>query len=304
MMHPIPRPSAHPRRVLVIGATGQVGRELVAELTRHPGPLDVVAASRSHPDPARQVQLERPETLERLVLAVGPDHVILTAAATNVAWCEEHPDESRTINVLGTEAAALASRGIGATFTFVSTDYVFDGTSGPYAEDEATNPINAYGAHKLDAEAAVMAADAANLVIRTCQVFGDDPRRTNFVVRVADRLRANETVEAAGDLFGTPTYAPDLARALAELTLTRANGIWNVTGDTFLSRYGLATMVADAFGCERGLIVEVAADRMEDIVNRPRRAGLRNCRLEAAGVHFITRLAEALAELAARENRR
>jgi dTDP-4-dehydrorhamnose reductase len=111
-------------------------------------------------------------------------------------------------------------------------------------------------------------------------------------------------VEAAGDLFGTPTYAPDLARALAELTLTHATGVWNVAGDTFLSRYGLATMVADAFGCERGSIVEVAADRMPDPVNRPRRAGLRNGRLEAAGAHLITRLPEALALLAAREKRR
>ena len=304
MNHSIGRPPAHARRVLVIGATGQVGRELVAELTQRPGPLDVVAAARSHPDPARQVQLERPETIERLVLAVGPNHVILTAAATNVAWCEEHPDESRAINVLGTEAAALAARRVGASFTFISTDYVFDGISGPYGEDEPTNPINVYGAHKLDAEAAVMAADPVNLVVRTCQVFGDDPRRTNFVVRVADRLHADQPVEAAGDLFGTPTYAPDLARALAELTLSRASGIWNVAGDTFLSRYELATLVADAFGGAHGLIVEVAADRMHDPVNRPRRSGLRNGRLEDAGLRLITPLPEALADLAARERRR
>jgi dTDP-4-dehydrorhamnose reductase len=295
------RPPTHAGRVLVIGATGQVGRELVAELTRYPGPLDVVAAARSHPDPAQQVHLERPETIERLVLAAEPNHVILTAAATNVAWCEVHPDESRAINVLGTEAAALAARRVGASFTFISTDYVFDGICGPYGEDERTNPINVYGAHKLDAEAAVMAADTTNLVVRTCQVFGDDPRRTNFVVRVADRLRADQTVEAAGDLFGTPTYAPDLARALAELTLTRASGIWNVAGDTFLSRYELATMVADAFGCERGPIVEVSANRMEDPVNRPHRAGLRSGRLEAGGFHLITHLPEALDRLAAGE---
>lgn len=279
-----------------------MGRELVAELTRRPGPLDVVAASRSHPDPDRQVQLERPETIERLVRAVSPDHIILTAAATNVAWCEQHPGESRVINVLGTEAAALAARRVGASFTFISTDYVFDGISGPYGEDGPTNPINIYGAHKLDAEAVVMAADSANLVVRTCQVFGDDPRRTNFVVRVADRLRRGEPVEAAGDLFGTPTYAPDLARALAELTLSGMSGIWHVAGDSFLSRYELAGMVVDAFGCKRELIVEEAADRVEDPVNRPRRAGLRNGRLEAAGVHLITPLAEALADLAARES--
>lgn len=286
-----------PPRVLVIGAAGQVGRELVAELTSRHGPLDVVAASRSHADPARQVLLERPETIERLVLAVQPNHVILTAAATNVAWCEANPEESRTINVLGTESAAGAALRVGASFTFISTDYVFDGIRGPYGEGDSTNPINTYGAHKLEAEEVVMATDEANLVIRTCQVFGDDPRRTNFVVRVADQLRAGQTVEAAGDLFGTPTYAPDLARALAELTLTRANGIWNVAGETFLSRYGLANLTAAALRIPSPLIVEVAADQMEDPVKRPRRAGLRNDRLEAAGFRWITPLHEALAEL-------
>jgi dTDP-4-dehydrorhamnose reductase len=296
--------TAQPPRVLVIGAAGQVGRELVAELQRRAAKLDVVAASRSDADPGRQVQLERPETLDRLTTAVRPDHVILTAAATNVAWCEEHPDESRVINVLGTEAAARAASSVGASFTFISTDYVFDGLSGPYGEDDPTNPINVYGAHKLDAEAAVMAADAANLIVRTCQVFGDDPRRTNFVIRIADRLRAGESVEAAGDLFGTPTYAPDLARALADLTLARANGIWNVAGDTFLSRYALANMTAAAFRCERAHIAEVSVDQMHDPVNRPRKAGLRTDRLDAAGGHLITPLGEALNDLAARDKDR
>jgi len=244
------------------------------------------------------MSLERPDMIDRVVRAARPNHVILTAAATNVGWCEEHPDASRVINVEGTEAAALAAHRAGASFTFVSTDYVFDGSDGPYPESAPTHPINVYGAHKLEAEAAVMAANVGNLVIRTCQVFGDDPRRTNFVVRVVDRLRNGERVEAAGDLFGTPTYAPDLARALAELTLTGASGIWNVVGETYLSRYELAKMAAAAFGCERDAIVEVASDQMGDPVNRPRRAGLRNDRLAAAGLHPVRPLDQALAELA------
>jgi len=297
-------PSARAARVLVVGSHGQVGRELVAELARRRGRFDVSVAARSHPDPALQVRLEEPETIEHLVRDLAPDHVILTAAATNVAWCETHAEESRRINVLGTAATASAASRVGASFAFISTDYVFDGTSGPYGEAEPTNPINVYGAHKLEAEAAVMSVDARNLIVRTCQVFGDDPRRTNFVARVADQLRAAQTIEAAADLFGTPTFAPDLARTLVELTLSRASGIWNVAGDTFLSRYELAKHVADAFGFERRSIVEVAASRMEDPVNRPRRSGLRNDRLEGAGLHSMTPLPEALQELASGTHRR
>lgn len=286
------------RRVLIIGASGQVGRELVAELARRPGPLDVVAASRSNPDPARQVELERPETVERLVLATRPDHVILAAAATSVAWCEAHPDRSRTINVLGTEATARAAYRAGATLAFISTDYVFDGVHGPYSEREPTNPINVYGTHKLEAEGAVLGVDTGNLVVRSCQVFGDDPRRVNYVMRTVDGLRRGEALEAAGDLFGTPTFAPDLARILVDLVLDRAAGIWHVAGDTFLSRYELAKRAAVAFGCTGGTIAEVETHRMNDAVDRPRRAGLLSGRLTASGLNRTTPLDEALAALA------
>jgi dTDP-4-dehydrorhamnose reductase len=296
--------SANARRILVLGATGQVGQELIQELDRRPGPLEVVDASRSHADPSRRIQLERPETIERLVVAVVPDHVILAAAETNVARCEEHPEDSWRINVLGAEATAFAARRVGSSLTFISTDYVFDGLKGPYGEDEPTNPLNVYGAHKLAAETAALAADPMNLVIRTCQVFGLDPRRINFVVRVADQLRRNERVEAAGDLFGTPTYAPDLARALVDLTLAGSGGVWHVAGGSFLSRYELARMVAAAYGYEGGAIVEVSADQMDDSVTRPRLAGLRCERLAAASLSVMRPIDESLQKLAAMDRHR
>ena len=291
------------RRVLVIGATGQLGRELVRALQIWPQPVEVFTASRSDPDPDRRAWLEHPETLERVIAAVRPAHVILAAAATNVAWCEDNAGASHTINVVGTDAAARAAHRIGANLVFLSTDYVFDGEAGPYAESAATRPINVYGAHKLAAEEAVLEQNPGNLVVRTCQVFGDDPRRTNFVMRVVDRLRQGETVEAAGDLYGTPTYAPDLARILAEFALTSANGVWHVAGTTFLSRYELAHMAAAAFSCDRGSIVEVSTDHMDDPVNRPRRAGLLTHRLQVTGGRATTPLADALRDLAAKEAR-
>jgi dTDP-4-dehydrorhamnose reductase len=289
------------QRVLVIGASGQVGRQLVAQLALRPEALDVVTASRSDPDPARRFELAQPETVERLLLGTDPQYAILAAAATGVAWCEAHPDESYEINVLGTLAAAHAAQRVGATFTFVSTDYVFDGLRGPYGEGDPTSPMNIYGKHKLEAEAAVVGVNQSNLIVRTCQVFGEDRRRVNFVVRTVDALRSGGVVEVADDLFGTPTFAPDLVRALIELTLRRARGIWHVAGDTFLSRYELAERAAQAFGCTTGTIVKVTADRIHDSVNRPRRAGLRNDRLAAAGFDWITPLDAALSALARKE---
>jgi dTDP-4-dehydrorhamnose reductase len=286
--------------LLVLGASGQVGRQILAQGTERQG-IVLRGAARSDPDPAYRFELDRPDTVARVILGVGPDHVVLTAAATNVAWCEAHPAESRTINVLGPQAAARAARQVGATVTFISTDYVFDGTSGPYGERDALNPLNIYGLHKLQAERSILDSSSDNLIVRSCQVFGSDRRRVNFVLRVVDRLRNGEVIEAAGDLFGTPTYSLDLAAAIIQMTIDRAAGVWHVAGGTFLSRYELARRVAGAFGFAESRIEEVAAELVADPVTRPRRAGLVNDRLTAAGLQPIRALDDALTELARQE---
>jgi dTDP-4-dehydrorhamnose reductase len=291
------------RKVLVIGASGQVGREILASLARGAGDVQVEAASRSDPNPGRRLALERPETVESVIKSIRPNHVVLAAAATHVAWCEEHPSEAWAMNVAGTQAVATSAASVDATCTFISTDYVFDGRSGPNSEDDTPNPINVYGTQKLEAESAVMAANPGNLIVRTCQVFGADPRRTNFVVRVADGLLRGDRISAAGDMFGTPTYAPDLADAIVYSTLSGARGIWHVGGDTLVSRHELAIMVAKAFGRDLGLIDRVSANDLKDVVDRPRYAGVRSTRAEWADLRHVTPLAQALATLAAQEAR-
>ena len=261
----------------------------------------VEAAGRSGVDGSAPFDLSAPESVVGLIERIRPRHTILAAAATNVAWCETNPRESRVINVDGTAATATACREVGSSLTFISTDYVFDGTNGPSGESEPTNPINEYGRQKLDAERAVLGESDRNLVIRTCQVFGADPRRMNFVFRVADGLRDGVEVQAPLDLQGTPTFAPDLAAAIAELTLTEEFGVWHVAGESFLSRYELAVAVAGAFGLDATGIKGIMADQMDDPVNRPRRAGLRNERLHAKGLDWMTPLDRALESVASME---
>lgn len=236
-----------------------------------------------------------------MVESDAPDHVLLTAAPTSVAWCEMHPDESRALMVTATVAIAATCRAVGSSLTFISTDYVFPGRSGPLGEQDPVGPLNVYGRHKLEAERAVLGTDPRNIVIRTCQVFGVDPRRKNYVLQVADLLRGGHAVDAAVNLFGTPTYAHDLVRTLLDLCLARERGIWHVAGETFLSRYALAIEVARAFGADASLVRSVTWDRSVDPVNRPLRAGLRNDRLREKGMPSMTSLPQALHFLAFEE---
>ena len=288
--------------MLVLGASGQVGREAVRQALARG--LDVRSAARSEAYPNRTFDLARPESACRIVKVDAPDHVFLTAAPTSVVWCEMHPSESRALTVTATEAIAGACREVGSSLAFISTDYVFAGEFGPAGEGDPVGPLNVYGRHKLMAESSVLGADPRNLVVRTCQVFGPDPLSKNFVLQVADRLRAGERFDAAGNLFGTPTYAPDLVHVLLELRLSGESGIWHVAGETFLSRYALAIEVARAFGAEASLVDEAIWDRSADPVNRPLRAGLRNDRLSAKGMSSMTPLSDALHLLASRAEAR
>ncbi len=196
-----------------------------------------------------------------------------------------------------TRAASEACHRVGSRLVFFSTDYVFDGSNGPFGEADPVGPLNVYGQHKLEAEGIVLVASQGNLVIRTCQVFGLDPRRMNFVLRTADRLAAVGDVEVADNLFGTPTFAPDLVATTFDLLLGASSGIWHVAGQAFLSRYDLAVAVARAFRLDPALVRTTRWDEAHDRVNRPRRGGLRTDKLNARGGPDMTSLEDALAAL-------
>jgi dTDP-4-dehydrorhamnose reductase len=282
--------------VLIIGATGQVGAALGAEARReHAGDV-VLASRRSHA--GLRVELGMPESVDGLLDAVRPAHVFLAAAVTNVAWCEANEDEAFRINVAGTAAVAEACSRIDATLVFFSTDYVFDGADGPYVDDAETRPINVYGRHKLEAEKVVRAAADRNIVIRTCQVFGADNRRANFVLRTVDTIRSGREVAAATDMYGTPTYADDLAVCALALADGQHAGVWHVAGPTFLSRYDLAIRTAESFSLSKSLIVPVVADQFSDGVDRPRMAGLLPTKLRDVEQCRLRSLEDALNVLA------
>jgi dTDP-4-dehydrorhamnose reductase len=268
------------------------------KIARDNDTIEAIGVSRSSHE-TRAFDLSEPDETEAMIESIRPRHTILVAAATNVAWCEHHADEAWELNVGGTVAVARGCNRVGSTLTFLSTDYVFDGSTAPSREGDPTNPLNAYGRQKLAAEVAIMATCDRTLVIRTCQVFGSDPKRTNFVLRVVDQLREGIAVQAPTNLYGTPTYAPDLANYVLGLTLEGEVGIWHVAGDSFVSRYELACAAATAFGIKAAPINGSLTDEVSDGVRRPLRSGLSCERLIASNRYAPTSLDAALSELAA-----
>ena len=260
----------------MIGEGGQVGSALVAAASTRG--LDVIGTSRHGRDLDRRLDLLDHTSIRRVVQAAAPTHVVLSAALTSVVACERDPAGTGRINVDGSLVVAESARQAGARMVFLSTDYAFDGEAGPYDERAEPRPINEYGRQKLAVEEAV-AQLPDGVIVRTCQVFGPDPRRANYVLRVADDLPAGRRVRAATDLFGTPTLVADLVASLLDLTVGRADGTWHVAGPDFLSRFELARLTAAAAGADPDLVEGVPFATIADDVPRPRRAGLVSTRV-------------------------
>jgi dTDP-4-dehydrorhamnose reductase len=194
-------------KLLVTGANGQVGWELTRSLM----PLgEVIALDRARCD------LSRPETIAPVIREHRPDVIVNAAAYTAVDRAETEETLATIINGTAVGVLAEEARRSGALLIHYSTDYVFDGTkTSPYVEDDAPNPINAYGRSKLAGEIAIRAADCAHIVLRTTWVYA--ARGHNFVKTILRLAREREELNIVADQFGSPTSARNIADATAHV---------------------------------------------------------------------------------------
>jgi dTDP-4-dehydrorhamnose reductase len=284
--------------VLLIGGSGQLGTALEAEFSQI---CDVRSTAVSHPRSGQVVlDLADRRAVSELLDQVRPDVVLVAGAMCQVDRCEQEPDRCRRINVDGPgEVAAWASR-VGARVVFFSTDHVFDGAQDVYAEDDAVHPLSVYAQTKVEAEDALRAlVPDTHLILRTGWVYGPDPQRRNFVLRLIDRLQQGETVEVPRDQVGSPTYTEDLARATRFLLESGAGGTFHATGPETLDRATLALRVCEHFGVDpAGVRPRLTAD-LGQVARRSLRVVLDCRRLLAAGVPAFRGIRAGLDALAA-----
>lgn len=216
-------PSNNRELVVIAGARGLVGTP-TAEAFRRAG-YEVRALAHADLDICDETAVARWLEDER------PGSLVNCAAYTKVDDCEKNIELSMRVNGAGAGVLARQAARIGAAFVHLSTDYVFDGRgTRPYREDDATAPmesLSAYGRSKLAGERAVVAGHPSPLIIRTAWVYGPDgPGFPNAILRGA---REKPRLKVVNDQTGSPTYAPDLAEAIAMLARRGATGFVNVT---------------------------------------------------------------------------
>ncbi|HET9555099.1 MAG TPA: SDR family oxidoreductase [Anaeromyxobacteraceae bacterium] len=266
-------------RVAVTGANGLLGGEAVRQLA---GRHEVLAIGRGpcRLPPGRftwaEADLGDGRSVEGALLDFHAEAVLHAGAATDVDGCERDPELAWRVNVGGTEQAARACRALGARLVAVSTDYVFDGKAGPYAEDDLPNPQGAYARTKRCGEEAalVLAPDCA--VARVAVVYSGKPgAKPTFATQVVEKLSRGEVVKAFSDQYVSTTLAENGAAMCLELLLeTSYRGVLHASDATVLDRVDFAERIAARFGL-RGEIVPVKTADVKLPAPRPLKGGLR-----------------------------
>ncbi|HEX9775517.1 MAG TPA: dTDP-4-dehydrorhamnose reductase [Actinomycetota bacterium] len=239
-------------RILVTGAGGQLGYELGRALAAH----DVLAPSRADLDVADA------GSVARALADAGPDVVIHAAAWTDVDGCERDPGRARAVNTYGTRNVARA-RG-SAFLVAISTDYVFDGRAGrPYVETDEPNPIQVYGATKLDAEREITAAAGSFAILRTAWLYGarrgDGTLARNFVTSILSAARTGP-LDVVRDQIGSPTSCAAMASAVAAVIERRAEGVLHAVDPGIVSRFELARAAVGLAGLDPALVRPVETE--------------------------------------------
>lgn len=236
-------------RVLLLGATGQLGGELQRAA---PGGYELVVV------PEAQLDLRDAGALQGLVQQLRPALVLNAAAYTDVDGAEGQPELAYAINATAVRVLASAVAAVGGRLLHVSTDYVFDGQRGsPYAPDAPTAPLNVYGASKRAGEEHALALLGERaLIVRTAWLYARAGR--NFVQTMLRLLRERPRVEVVDDQLGTPTWARTLAQALWQLAARpELHGVQHFTDAGTASWYDLAVAVREE-GQALGLLAQPA----------------------------------------------
>jgi dTDP-4-dehydrorhamnose reductase len=286
----------------VTGANGLLGQKLgfaaagrhrVTGLDLHEAPTAPETLSDYvRCDVTDQVQVDRALGSRRF------DGVIHTAAFTDVDGCESRREDARALNVGGAENVARACARSGSRLVHLSTDYVFDGASGPYDEDDIPNPISTYGATKLESERAVFRLAPGAVIARTMVLYGHARSvRPNFVTWLVARLRAGQSVRIVTDQFGHPTLADDLAGVLLVLFERGASGLYHTAGSEWIDRHAFALAAAAVFGLDSGLITPTTSDAFVQPAPRPLRSGLTTDKLFRDYGIRLSSAAEGLAKM-------
>ncbi len=266
--------------LLITGSNGLLGQKLLDYYSQQTNVRVIATSSGSNRYSTlpthiiyHTLNIVSPAEVASVLDKYKPNSIIHTAAMTNVDECELNPEKCQQINEYGT--ANLIKYCVqhlpNVHFTHLSTDFIFDGTAGPYTELATPNPLSVYAHAKLAAENSVLQSTLKAAILRTVLVYGFTPNmsRSNVVLWVKKSLEENKPINVVTDQARTPTLAEDLAQGCILAEKQKAQGIYNISSNDFMNIYELAVRVANYFKLDATLITPSTSQGIQQPAKRP-----------------------------------
>lgn len=267
--------------VLITGSNGLLGQKLVKYCVNNN--INFIASSlgeNRNPelDDENYISLDitSADEVNFAVNRFKPSHIINTAAITNVDACETHPELCQKVNVEAVQILFNACRLNNIHFQHLSTDFVFDGTKGNYAEIDEVNPLSRYAKSKVTSENILLTSDYKNWsIVRTIIVFGTGHNlsRSNIVLWAREALMKGDVLTIVDDQFRAPTWADDLALGCMRILEKNKTGIYHISGPETFSIFELVQRIASFMNVPMKSVVRTSSDKLNQKAKRPKKTG-------------------------------
>lgn len=263
--------------ILVTGTNGLLGQKILYQL-KAMSDIRLIASSKGvnrTSDITNYVYVDlditNSEQLARAFETYKPDTLINTAAFTNVDGCELNKEACWKLNVDAIVILIALCKKHNTHFIHLSTDFVFDGTAGPYSEQDQPNPMSYYAKSKYESEKLLIQSDLEWAIIRTIIIYGvvDDRQRSNVVLWTKNSLEQQKDINVITDQIRMPTLAEDLADACVQCALRKATGIYHVSGSELMSIWECVNMVADYFHLDKKYLHPITTASLKQPAARP-----------------------------------
>jgi dTDP-4-dehydrorhamnose reductase len=271
--------------ILVTGASGLLGANLIMVALQEG--LEVAGLYHTHPvhipgAALYAADVTNKSAVERIFADLGPSSVIHCAAASNVDWCEAHPDAAREVNVTASAAIAKITAERNARLLYVSTDSVFDGRRGHYSEGDNPAPVNVYAQSKLQGEREVLRCHPFAAAARINFYGWNAQNKQSLAEWIVEQLAAGNGVPGFTDTIFNPILANDLAQILLAMVHRDLTGLYHVSGSEAVSKFEFARRVALTFGFDPAKIIPTEITKSKLKAPRPRNTSLNTGKICAA----------------------
>jgi len=264
------------KTLLITGAYGQLGDACVKFLKNN---YNITLSGVSPSDGGVHLDIRSKSSIKKVLSDIDPDVILNLAALTDVDGCELDPQQAKDINFSGVKNLC---RDFSGHFIQISTDYVFDGKSGPYSEEDEPNPKSVYGKTKLFADNWLLDNYSKSTIIRTNVLYSYTKRtKASFLKWVVDSLNDNQNIKVVNDQWNNPTWTESLSSVISKIIDNQAFDLYHYGDRDILNRFDFSILISKVFNLDSSLIMPISSDELNQIAPRPRKSGLITKKIES-----------------------